>query len=228
MYSTWGTVLIAFYKSSNVIITTTLGVRRNPYFPSFQTRTNEGSSEWWPCCVWTSAWVMLMFRPLSSHRAASLEARCRYVSYAQGKLWHVTNKMTQCGMKEIMWQQGWGLYVPFPARLWRRVPAQEVGKESPSAHNVFSGAWLRQKPSDCRDQSEVWLISSPPCLVSASDKWTPEGSPVEAADGKRSSDQTKTHPLPSDALPFGFCALVFVTEGKLNFSPTQFYGDKEK
>ncbi|XP_012578630.1 PREDICTED: guanylate cyclase soluble subunit beta-2-like [Condylura cristata] len=43
---------------------------------------------------------------------------------------------------------------------------------------------------------------------------TPEGSVVvglystEAADGQPSSDQTKTHPFPSDSVPSGFCALL--------------------
>ncbi|XP_039695338.1 guanylate cyclase soluble subunit beta-2-like [Pteropus medius] len=48
----------------------------------------------------------------------------------------------------------------------------------------------------------------------ASDKLTPEGSPVarqdsmEAADGQPSSDETKAHPLPNNTLPSGFCALL--------------------
>lgn len=70
------------------------------------------------------------------------------------------------------------------------------------------------KTPDCRDQSEACLICSPRCLFSASDKLTPEGSPVarqdsmEAADGQPSSDETKAHPLPNNTLPSGFCALL--------------------
>ncbi|ELK15231.1 Guanylate cyclase soluble subunit beta-2 [Pteropus alecto] len=64
--------------------------------------------------------------------------------------------------------------------------------------------------------SEDEIMGRPQTLLhhKASDKLTPEGSPVarqdsmEAADGQRSSDETKAHPLPNNTLPSGFCALL--------------------
>lgn len=127
------------------------------------------------------------------------------------KGWYVTDEMARCGMKKSRSSKA-EVCMRLSGLVCEDKLLTRAVKTAHSAHIVFSGAWLRQRPPDCRGQSEARLIHF--CLVSDSDASAREGSPVagqdsvEAADGEPPSDQTKTHPFCSDTLPSGFCALL--------------------